>query len=161
MESVGSITHQGVLLLHLSFGAQDQLSRTLEYGHCRKHLAITLDLGIESSHGDSMRSHPSQLSRSGLHREEAGREELSVQFHLSLILQKKKGVNQMVLIATLFHLLKYPLVSGLRSEWGSSCREVPLPDPSAALSYFFLFPSFPSFLSSSSFSTEMQEIAVL
>lgn len=67
----------------------------------------------------------------------------------------------MVLIATFFHLLKYPLVSGLRSEWGSSCREVPLPDPSAALSYFSLFPSFPSSLSSSSFSTEMQEIAVL
>lgn len=145
MESVGSITHQGVLLLHLRFGAQDQLSRTLEYGHCRKHLAITLDLGIESSHGDSMRSYPSQLSRSGLHRGEAGREELSVQFHLSLILQKQKDEPNGT-YCNLLSSLKYPLVSGLRSEWGSSCREVPLPDPSAALSYFFpfLFPSFPS-----------------
>ena len=40
---------------------------------------------------------------------------------------------------TFFHLFKYPLVSGLWSQWDSSNREVLLPHPSAVLSCFLLF----------------------
>lgn len=130
LESVGLVMHHRVLLLPPNSGARDELSRC---HRCCKHLTVSSGLGLASSlTDDSARSCSSQLSRSWLHRDEVGIEELSVPFHLFTIMKQRDEPNGIY-----GNLLPFAPLQEASEACGASpflccCVLLPPPSPSSS-----------------------------